>query len=71
MKAVMYGAGKGQEKLNWVVNRTYEMLPPWLKFYLTKKDYKNFVQDSFDYVTKLTKDYLDNGIIDNSIEQKQ
>ena len=39
--------------------------------YLTKEDYKNFVQDSFDYVTKLTKDYLDNGIIDNSIEQKQ
>jgi len=65
---IIFGSGKGQEKFDYVVEKAYDLLPKWLKTFVGKKEFSELVQDWFDYITLLAKDYLDNGVVDNSVE---
>jgi len=44
------GSNAGQEKLAYVVNTIYEMLPKSLRIFITKKAMTNFVQNVFNLV---------------------
>lgn len=63
----IYGSKKGPEKLAYVCNKAYETLfPAWLKTLIDRETVTELVQKWFDDVTGLTKDYLDNGMLDHS-----
>ena len=67
----IYGANKGAEKFAYVCNYVYDLFPAWLQYMVDRETTNKLVQKWFDEVISLTKDYLDNGIIDHSTEQKQ
>lgn len=62
----IYGAKKGPEKLAYVCNQVYDLFPAWLKYMIDRETANELVQKWFDDVVSLTKDYLDNGMIDHS-----
>lgn len=64
-----YGAKQGKAKLQYVCDMLYAMFPTWLKLFIDEQTLKNLVQKWFDEITNLAKDYLDNGIIDNSTKE--
>ena len=64
----IYGAKKGEEKIAYACEKAYELFPAWLKVLVDKETLNCLVQNWFDESTQLAKDYLDNGIIDNSVE---
>ena len=50
-------SGSGPERLKWVVDIAYPLLPRWLQFIITEKMFKKIVSDWF----KEIKDLLDDG----------
>jgi polysaccharide deacetylase 2 family uncharacterized protein YibQ len=53
----------GKTKFNYVVDSLYKMLPYTAKVFLTQDELENFVQELYNK----TKDYLDDGAINNSV----
>lgn len=58
------GNKKGQERFNLVIDKLYAFIPKWLQFFLTEEFMRKKLQEWFIDI----KDYLDNGKIDNSIQ---
>lgn len=50
-------SGSGPERLNWVVDIAYPLVPKWLQFIITKNMFKVIVDEWF----KEIKDLLDDG----------
>lgn len=62
----IYGANKGPEKFAYVCNQVYDLFPVWLRHLIDKETATELVQKWFDEAIELTKDYLDNGMLDHS-----
>lgn len=54
----------GAEKFNWVLDKTYELLPAPVRLVVTKRILALFIQRCFNTV----KDYLDDGKINASVD---
>ena len=57
------GTKKGQERFEAVFRQLYDLIPPWLQFFILESDLKEQLQKWYNDI----KDYLDNGKIDGSI----
>lgn len=58
----MYVSGEGRQKLKYVVSRARQLLPGWLRFFITDDILMNLVDVWFGEV----KDLLDDGKINDS-----
>lgn len=58
------GTKKGQERFSLVLNQLYNMIPPWLRFFITRTFMEEKLQEWFDMI----KDSLDDGKINNSVK---
>lgn len=57
------GTQRGQEKMEYVFQKVYSLLPMWIQFFYTPGDIKEKLQEWFN----LAKDGLDDGKLNNSI----
>ena len=58
------GAGKGKQKMEWVVKAINGVIPNWLKMFVSDDMLKELLQTWFDNI----KDLLDDGRINKSTE---
>ncbi len=59
------GSKRGQERFNLVLGQLYNLIPGWLKFFISEKSMREKLQSWFDEV----KDYLDDGKLNKSTQQ--
>jgi hypothetical protein len=66
MKAerVITGTKKGKERFEYCIEQLLNMIPPWIRLFITESQIREQLQKWFNYV----KDYLDDGVLNNSIE---
>lgn len=57
--------GEGELKFNFVVTMVYRYIPIWLKVFVKEEDIKKLIEKWY----QLAKDYLDDGEINNSINE--
>ena len=60
----IYSAGQGYKKLNYVLDEVYNLIPAWLKFFVSEDELKLKLQEWYVHA----KDYADNGKFDGSIK---
>ncbi len=58
------GTKRGQERFEQVISQLYIIIPPWIRFFITKNLLEEKLQEWFD----LIKDSLDDGKINNSTQ---
>ncbi len=61
------GTKVGQERLNEAVTAAYEMLPKWVRFFVSKERLRKTVDKWFNEI----KDLLDDGKIGNNVEEDE
>lgn len=54
----------GEEQVKWVVERAYVFLPKYITLFIPK----SYMEDIIFYLYNKSKDYLDDGKINNSIK---
>ena len=59
------GTKEGRKKLKWVVQQAHELLPGWLRFFVTEELLTMIIDEWFSAV----KDLLDDGKLNNSDEE--
>ncbi len=59
---VIVGTKRGQERFNLVLDQLYNIMPAWLKLFISKSYMEQKLQEWFN----LIKDSLDDGKINNS-----
>ncbi len=59
---VIVGTKRGQERFNLVLDQLYNIIPTWLKLFITRSYMQQKLQEWFDMI----KDSLDDGKINNS-----
>lgn len=53
----IYSSGEGAEKMDYVLSTAYELLPAYIRLFVTKEMLKKILQSWFDMI----KDLLDDG----------
>ncbi len=61
------GSQKGQQRFNFVLEQLYNLIPAWLRFFISEKSMRDKLQSWFEEV----KDYLDDGKINRSVKQME
>lgn len=57
----------GQDKMNWVINKAWDLLPKWAKKFISEDTLRKIVQCWFDSV----KDLLDDGKFNKSVKDDE
>ncbi len=55
----------GQEQEAWVLEKAYQHLPIWITLWMSKETMRKLIA----YLYEIAKDYLDDGIINQSIHK--
>ena len=60
---VIRGTKRGQDRLEYVLDRLYCLMPTWLQFFVSEESLREKLQEWFEHL----KDYLDDGKKNQSI----
>lgn len=56
------GSKKGKQRMAYVLDQVYQLLPGWLKVFVSRERMQEILQSWYNDI----KDYLDNGKVDGS-----
>jgi len=54
--------GEGKEKFALVITELYNLIPPWFRLFVTRKDLETYMQEWYD----TAMDWLDDGTVNDS-----
>lgn len=58
-----FSKGQGRKKLNYVLEKVYNLIPAWMRMFVSKEDFEIELQ----YWYNTAKDYADDGKFNNSV----
>lgn len=63
----IFGRDMGKSKMEWCINQFYRQIAPgWIAKMLPETTVETFLQKVYDDYYKKLKDYLDDGVVNNS-----